>query len=73
METTAIPVETEIEDQNKEAPLADIQPKTRFTGKIVKTSLAGAIVDIGWTNGGCVGPPGFFQKRSHRADNDQAA
>lgn len=54
MDTTALPVQNEIEEQNPEMPLADIHPKTHYTGKIVKTSLAGAIVDIGLDKPGVV-------------------
>lgn len=54
METTVLPVQNEIEEQNVEKPLADIHPKTHYTGKIVKTSLAGAIVDIGLDKPGVI-------------------
>ena len=42
METTTNTVETAVK-----TPLSEIKRKTRFTGKVIKTSLAGAIVDIG--------------------------
>lgn len=50
METTA--VIAEIEGEN--SPLPEIQPKTHFTGKVIKTSIAGAIIDIGLDKPGVV-------------------
>lgn len=35
------------EHPDKEFDISEIQPKTQFTGKVIKTTLAGAIVDIG--------------------------
>src|SRR5512135_3804160 len=32
---------------NEPTPAVALEPKTRLTGKIVKTTLAGALVDIG--------------------------
>jgi small subunit ribosomal protein S1 len=49
METTAA-----AETQPEEFSLEDIQPKTHFTGKVLKTSLAGAIVDIGLDKPGVI-------------------
>jgi small subunit ribosomal protein S1 len=54
METTALPLDHEIEEQNQDLPLAEIQSKSHYTGKIVKTSLAGAIVDIGLDKPGVI-------------------
>lgn len=34
-------------DAQSEATTSELKPKTHFTGKVVKTSLAGALVDIG--------------------------
>ncbi len=34
-------------DAQSEIPTSGLKPKTHFTGKVVKTSLAGALVDIG--------------------------
>ncbi|GAB4526420.1 MAG: hypothetical protein Fur0018_11680 [Anaerolineales bacterium] len=42
METTTETMETAVK-----TPLSEIKRKTHFTGKVIKTSLAGAIVDIG--------------------------
>ena len=38
---------TTSEGQLEETPLANLKKKDRFTGKVVKTTLAGVIVDIG--------------------------
>lgn len=45
METTTIATLEDTSGQTQE--LANIQRKTKYTGKIIKVSLAGAIVDIG--------------------------
>ncbi|RMF51117.1 MAG: S1 RNA-binding domain-containing protein [Anaerolineae bacterium] len=42
METTTNTLETAVQ-----TPLSELKRKTKFTGKVIKTSLAGAIVDIG--------------------------
>jgi len=42
METTTNTMETVVQ-----TPLSELKRKTKFTGKVIKTSLAGAIVDIG--------------------------
>lgn len=49
METTAA-----TETQPEEISLENIQPKTHYTGKVLKTSLAGAIVDIGLDKPGVI-------------------
>jgi small subunit ribosomal protein S1 len=46
-ETTTITDNEQPDNIQPEFDISDIQPKTHFTGKIIKTSLAGAIVDIG--------------------------
>ncbi|NMB59150.1 MAG: hypothetical protein GYA12_08280, partial [Chloroflexi bacterium] len=34
-------------DAQSENSTSELKPKSHFTGKVVKTSLAGALVDIG--------------------------
>lgn len=49
METTAA-----TETQTEEVSLGNIEPKTRYTGKVLKITLAGAIVDIGLDKPGVI-------------------
>jgi predicted RNA-binding protein with RPS1 domain len=50
METTTLAAEGPIEVRT----LADIQPKTKLTGKVTKITLAGAIVDLGLDKPGVI-------------------
>ena len=47
--------ETEISAENQESSeLSDVKLKTKYSGTVIKTSLAGALVDIGLETPGVV-------------------
>ncbi len=64
METTTNTVETAVK-----MPLSEIKRKTHFTGKVIKTSLAGAIVDIGLEVPGVVHISQLSKEPVHRVED----
>jgi ribosomal protein S1 len=64
METNVVPTES----AQPEA-LADLKRKTQFTGKVIKTTLAGAVVDIGLEVPGVIHISQLQEQHTNRVDD----
>jgi small subunit ribosomal protein S1 len=64
METNAVPTESAQQEN-----LAELKRKTQFTGKVMKTTLAGAVVDIGLDVPGVVHISQLQEEHTNRVDD----